>query len=89
MVSMYGLKNSKVRFYTEPDSLWWKENRLTDFEGTNAYAIEQIAKDLKAKNWEQFELIETKNKGYRSNGERHPHSWSIVDMYELIEWILE
>ncbi|MEM6517554.1 MAG: serine hydrolase domain-containing protein [Bacteroidota bacterium] len=87
--SISNLKNSKLRFYTEPDSLWWKENRQTDFESTNAYTIQQIAKDLNAKNWHQFELIETENKGYRANGDRHPHSWSIVDKRNLIEWIKE
>ena len=85
--SVPNLKNSKVRFYTEPDSLWWKENRQTDFESTNAYTIQQIASDLKSKNWNQLELIETEGKGYRSNGERHPHSWTIVDLNELINWI--
>jgi len=87
--SVPNLKNCKIRFYTEPDSLWWKENRQTDFESTNAYAIQQIASDLKTKNWNKLELIETENKGYRSNGERHPHSWSIVDTRNLIEWIKE
>ncbi len=87
--SVNNLKNNKLRFYTEPDSLWWKENRQTDFESTNAYSIEQIAKDLKQKKWNQFELIETENKGYRANGEKHPHSWSIVDKRKLIEWIKE
>ena len=85
--SVPNLKNSKVRFYTEPDSLWWKENRQTDFESTNAYTIQQIASDLKSKNSNQLELIETEGKGYRSNGERHPHSWSIVDLNELINRI--
>ncbi|NRA93082.1 MAG: beta-lactamase family protein [Psychroserpens sp.] len=87
--SIPNLKSSKLRFYIEPDSLWWKENRQTDFESTNAYTIQQIAKDLKAKNWNQFELIETENKGYRANGNRHPHSWSIVDKRKLMEWIKE
>jgi D-alanyl-D-alanine carboxypeptidase len=87
--SVPNLKNSKVRFYIEPDSLWYKEIRLTDFESTNAYAIQQIARDLKTKNWNQLELIETQGKGYRANGERNPHSWSIVNVDELIEWILE
>lgn len=81
------LKDIKLRFYTEPDSLWWKENRQTDFESTNAYAIQQIANQLKNEKWNQFELIETENKGYRSNGNRHPHSWSIVDVDELLNWI--
>lgn len=86
-INVPDLKNTKLRFYTEPDSLWWQENRQTDFGNTNAYTIQQIAKDLKAKNWNQFELIETENKGYRSNGDRHPHSWSIVNTRGLMEWI--
>ena len=85
--SVSALKDCKVRFYTEPDSLWWKENRQTDFKNTNAYTIQQIAKDLKAKGWNKLELIETENKGYRANGNRHPHSWSIVNNRELIEWM--
>jgi len=87
--SVANLKNCKLRFYTEPDTLWWKENRGTDFEGTNAYAIQQIANEIESKNWSQFELIETFQKGYRANGDRHPHSWSIVDIRQLIDWIEE
>lgn len=83
------LNNTKLRLYTEPDADWWMANRQTDYENTNAYAIQQIAKILEEKEWEKIELIETENKGYRSNGERHPHSWSIVDQHELIQWILE
>lgn len=87
MNSVPNLKNQKLRFYTEPDSLWWKENRQTDFKNTNAYTLQQISKDLKTKNWDHFELIETQNKGYRADGSRHPHSWSIVDVPNLINWI--
>lgn len=85
--SVPNLKNTKLRFYTEPDSLWWKEHRQTNFKSTNAYTILQIAKDLQSKEWRKFELIETENLGYRSNGERHPHSWSIVDVRALINWM--
>ena len=28
-------------------------------------------------------------KGIEQNGERHPHSWAIVDKKGLINWILE
>ena len=28
----------------------------------------------------------TIGKGFREDGSRHPHSWSIVDEKELIEW---
>jgi hypothetical protein len=83
------LKNTKLRFYTEPDTLWLQKNRQTDFESSNAYTLQKIDAVLENKNWEKAELIQTKNKGYRSDGERNPHSWSIVDIDDLITWILE
>jgi len=86
-INVPNLKDSKVRFYTEPDPDWWMENRQSEYENTNAYMIQNISKQLTESNWSNFELIQTKNKGYRANGDRHPHSWSIVDMDNLIDWI--
>jgi hypothetical protein len=83
------LKEIKLRLYTEPDTLWWQENRQTDFENTNASVLQKTNEILKENNWNQVELIQTKDKGYRANGERHPHSWSIVEVTNLITWILE
>lgn len=83
------LKNKKIRFYTEPDTLWWKENRQTDFKSTNAHILQKTHALLNDKGWKNVQLIQTKNKGYRINGERHPHSWSIIDVDNLIDWILE
>lgn len=83
------LKDCEVRFYTEPDSVWWMENRQTDFENTNSFVIQQSVKLLNGRGWNKVQLIETKNKGYRANGERHPHSWSIVNIDELMDWIIQ
>ena len=80
------LKSIKVRLYTEPDSIWWKENRQADFNQTNSYALQHFFKNQHS-NFKQLELIETQNKGLREDGSRHPHSWSIVDQEALIEWI--
>lgn len=80
------LKNIKVRLYTEPDSVWWKENRQADFNQTNSYALQILAKN-QLNVFEALELIETQDKGYRADGRRHPHSWSIVDIPDLITWI--
>jgi hypothetical protein len=44
--------------------------------------------DLKKDGFKHVELITTENKGYRANGQRHPHSWSIVDGKDLIKWML-
>ena len=82
------LKDKQIRFYTEPDTLWLKKNRQIDFENSNSYVLQKSFEKLKNNNWKNITLIQTKNKGYRSNGERHPHSWSIVDQDQLLDWIL-
>lgn len=82
------LKRTKIRLYTEPDTLWWKENRMADYKQMNAFYIEKLAKSLTLKGYESVEYIPTTDKGYRANGERHPHSWSIVDKKDLINWML-
>lgn len=87
-IGVANLENCRLRFYTEPDADWWMKNRRTVYENTNAYVIQEVVKDLQTKGWSHVELIETENKGYRSNGERHPHSWSIVDMGELVDWMM-
>jgi len=83
------LKDVKLRLYTEPDTIWWKENRANEYEDLNANSIEKLSEELKKQNFKKTELIKTTNKGYRSNGNRHPHSWSIVDENDLVKWILE
>jgi hypothetical protein len=87
--NLKGLKSTKIRLYTEPDSIWWKENRMADFDQLNSYYIEKLSKDLKESGFNQVEYLPTENKGYRANGDRHPHSWSIIDKGELIKWITE
>jgi hypothetical protein len=84
------LKNVKIRLYTEPDSVWWKQNRGNNYEETNACVIESLSKELRKKfGNKKIEYIPTQKRGYRSNGTRHPHSWSIVDIDELLQWMRE
>jgi len=83
------LKRTKIRLYTEPDTLWWKENRMADYEQMNAFYIKKLSESLIEKGYERVEYISTFNKGYRANGERHPHSWAIVDKEDLIHWMLK
>ncbi|MEL0645097.1 hypothetical protein V6251_11940 [Olleya sp. Ti.3.14] len=82
------LKNTKIRLYTEPDTLWWKTNRKADYDQMNAYYIKKLAEQLQAQQFKNVQYIPTRNKGYRSNGDRHPHSWSIIDVEDLVAWIL-
>ena len=87
--NLHNLKNTKIRLYTEPDTTWWKENRKADYKQMNAYYIKSLAASLKKLNFKDISYIPTENKGYRSNGERHPHSWSIIDTEDLINWMLD
>ncbi|WP_037317942.1 S9 family peptidase [Salegentibacter sp. Hel_I_6] len=87
--NLQNLKNTKIRFYTEPDKAWWKENMGVEYEQMNAFHIKRLSEFLISKNFEKVELIETEDKGYREDGTRNPHSWSIVDKEELIQWMLE
>ena len=83
------LKKLKIRLYTEPDFDWWLKNRKNQKDEINSYFIEQLYNDLKIKGFQKIELINTKNKGYRADGTRHPHSWAIVDKENLLNWVLE
>lgn len=83
------LKKTKLRLYTEPDTLWWKEHRMADYEQTNAYLIKRLSEQLTDSGFTNVEYIPTVNRGYRANGERHPHSWGIVETDNLIGWMLD
>lgn len=83
------LDDLKIRFYTEPDTAWWKESRGNTFTDLNAYWIKKLAAQLKQElPRSKVEFITTSNKGYRADGSRHPHSWSIVDTDGLMKWML-
>ena len=81
------LKNIPVRLYTEPDINWQIENRARDFYDLNSSDCSAMINDLRILGNKQAELIVTSGKGYRINGTRNPHSWSIVDEKELMNWI--
>lgn len=83
------LRYIKVRLYAEPALDWQRMNRGREYEHLNAYQLEQTAQALKALGNEQTAFITSENKGYRKNGVRHPHSWSIVDGPDLAKWILQ
>ena len=88
--NLKGLNKVKIRFYSEPDLEWWREKSKREYEDLNAFYIEKLFKKLKKEfGNENVELIITKNQGYRANGQRHPHSWSIVNEKDLVSWMLK
>lgn len=75
-----------VRAYTEPDVEWWMKNRGKDYYDMNSVDLAAFINRLNLSGNEEAELIITSEKGSLPNGEKHPHSWSIVDEKELISW---
>ncbi|QBN20553.1 alpha/beta hydrolase [Flavobacterium nackdongense] len=84
------LSNSPLRIYTEPDINWWLQERGADFTSINASTCSAMINELNRLGNQNATLQITENKGYRKpDNRRHPHSWSIVDNDELIQWLLQ
>lgn len=83
------LKNIKTRFYCEPDLDWQQQNKGRKFEDLNAFVLKKINEALVNLGNHTAEYIETKNRGIRANGKKHPHSWNIVEQRGLVKWMLE
>jgi hypothetical protein len=83
------IKNIKVRFYCEPDLEWQMKNKNRKYEELNAYKLEKTYNSLVNLGSKKAEFIKTENRGIRANGEKHPHSWNIVERESLLKWINE
>ena len=80
------LKNTPIRAYCEPD-IYYHLEKCEDYYDMNATDLSSMINCLKMQGNSSAVLITTTNKGYRLDGTRHPHSWSILDAKECVEWI--
>lgn len=79
-----------LRIYAEPDINWWLKENAVDFTGMNVTECSAMINELNRLGNTKAELIITQNKGYRKpDNSKNPHSWSIVDDNELIEWLFK
>jgi hypothetical protein len=77
-----------IRLYTEPD-IGWALEQGGDYWSMNAFDFAALTNDLRRIGNQKITLITTTNKGYRKPGnERHPHSWSIAEPNDLINWLI-
>ncbi len=80
------LKDIPVRVYHDVDIVWRLQNRRqSGYEANFLNSSELILRLMLMKN-EKAEFVKGRT-GSRSNGQRHPHSWNIVDEVELIQWM--
>lgn len=82
------LKEVAVRAYHDIDVTWRLVNRNQTARFDNYIATSELINRLMLLGNTEAEFIQTFQTGYRRNGNRHPHSWSIIDAKECIQWIL-
>ncbi|WP_282126955.1 hypothetical protein [Marinifilum flexuosum] len=82
-------KKLAIRIYHEPDIEWWIKNRAKDYNTINSIDLAGFYNHLRQAGNMEAELITTYNKreGYEKNSS--PHTWTIVDNADLINWYLE
>ena len=83
------LKTVAVRAYHDIDVEWRLKNRNQTAKYDNYIATSELINRLMLMGNEKAEFIQTFKTGYRRNGERHPHSWSIIYEKECIDWMLK
>ncbi|MCY0978887.1 hypothetical protein PGH12_09580 [Chryseobacterium wangxinyae] len=83
------LLNIPILMYTEPGIIWQMQNRGRDLYDLNCTDITAMMNLLKLKGHKNADLIITNDRGIRPEGIRHPHSWSIMDSEECLNWIIK
>ncbi len=81
------LANVPVRLYYDTDIDWQLKNRRNSFYDTKIPDGSELINRLLLLGNSKAEFVASKQSGIRSNGIRHPNSFSIVDEVECIQWV--
>lgn len=83
------LKDTPIRTYHDVDIAWRIVNRNQTVHFSNYEVTAELINRLNLMGNMRAEFMQSFQTGYRSNGQRHPHSWSIVNEVEFIQWMKE
>ncbi len=81
------LRDIPVRTYHDVDIAWHLKNRNRSFYETNMLDGSELISRLMKLGNKDAEFMAAKTPGRNSDGTRFPHSWSIVDEIELVQWL--
>ncbi len=81
------LAHTAVRTYHDVDIAWRIVNRRQTVRNANFLVTAELINRLMILGNDRAEFIQSDRKGYRSNGMRHPHSWSVVDEVGCVQWM--
>lgn len=83
------LIDTPILFIAESDIDWWLNKRGYDYTNINLLDQAAMINELQRLGNNKAVLITTSNKGYRKpHNIRHPHSWSIAEPEQLVNWLL-
>ena len=81
------LKNVPINMIHEIDIMWLITERCRDLSDTNAVIGSKFINYLIGIGNQEAIVTSTSNKGYRADGRRHPHSWSIAEPIPTLDWL--
>ncbi len=81
------LLNIPTIIYCDPDINWHLKNRQRDYYHINASDQTALINFLTLKGNKNAEFVASIGKGYRLDGTRHPHTWTIIETDNCIKWI--
>jgi len=83
------LSEVAVRVYHEVAIDWQLRNRRRSVYDANFLQGSDLIRALLDQGHQRAEFIQSDRTGRRSNGTRHPHSWSIVNEVDCVQWLLQ
>lgn len=82
------LIKTPIMIISEPDIQWWLKERGYDNSYNNITDHAAMINELQKLGNNNAVLVTTTDKGYRKPGNlKHPHSWSIADPEQLLNWL--
>lgn len=81
------LKAIPINMIHELDPMWLIQERCRDITDSNLYSSSKLINYLYNQGNKNAKITLTQNLGYRSNGLRHPHSWSIAEPNKTLDWL--
>ena len=81
------LLETSVRLYHDPDIVWQLKNRRRSLFDMNILCASAMINYLLLNGNYKAELVIADRPAMRSNGVRHPHSWSVIEEVDCILWI--
>ena len=76
-----------VRIYCDPDINWQIKQRDRNYYDMNAADLSALVTFLNMHGNDNADFISSLGLGYRLDGRRHPHSWSIIQPNDCLNWL--